>query len=240
MLDLKKKPFSGYIYLSSFKNGVPDTEPNKEFILGCNYAIRLLKEIDKNIAALFDGIKKIIQENPHISDEIYEDCFWLSDRAIDILKRLINLFNRFTKRSGTSELNIDADLRDKISAIRNNQMHLEEKLLIDELTSYFRLSYFDCDTSIEMRLDNEMPYYSMSKLNRPEEFIFKPELLIYKVVNTLNRGGNTSFGQIEVDFLLVRDCVEKIYLFLEENMNAFILEYNICCPAPSQLSITVS
>ena len=37
---------------------------NKEFILSCNYAIRLLKEIDKNIDSLFVGIEKILQEKP--------------------------------------------------------------------------------------------------------------------------------------------------------------------------------
>src|SRR5437870_2336203 len=121
MLDFKTEPFSGYVYLNQLGNGVANTTSNKEFILSCNYAIRLLKEIDKNIDALFVGVDKILQEKPHISSEVYEECFWLSDRIIDILKKLINLFNRFTKRSTVSDLIVDAALNKKIKIIRDNQ-----------------------------------------------------------------------------------------------------------------------
>src|SRR6476659_9231313 len=148
MIDLKNAPFSGYVYLNQLGNEVPDTPLNKEFILSCNYAIRLLKEVDKNIDALFAGISKILQEKPHITNEIYEECFWLSDRIIDILKKLINLFSRFTKRDGVPDLTSDADLNEKVKFIRDNQTHLEEKLLIDELTSYFRLYYSDIGCNI--------------------------------------------------------------------------------------------
>lgn len=237
MLDLENEPFRGYVYLNQLENKVPNTSLNKEFILSCNYAIRLLKEIDKNINALFLGLDKILQEKPHIQNEIYEDCFWLADRIMDVLKKLINLFNRFTKRSGVADLVIDETLCEKVKIIRDNQTHLEEKLLIDELTSYFRLSYSDIGCNIEMKLDNQLPYYSMSLPNDGSISSFNPLNLTYKIMNTLDRRNRNANGEIEVDFLSIKNSVERMYHFLKENMQTYVAEYNICCPAPTQLSI---
>ena len=136
MFDLKRNPFRGYVYLNQLETVVDNNARNKEFILSCNYAIRLLKEIDKNLELLFAGFDKIINSNPHISDEIFEDCFWLSDRIVDIFRKLSNLFNKFTKRNSVTDLVQDAELNKKIKIIRDNQSHLDEKLLIDQLTSF--------------------------------------------------------------------------------------------------------
>lgn len=240
MLDLKSEPFNGYVYLYQLGNGVPDTPSNKEFILSCNYAIRLLKEIDKNINALFEGIDKILREKPHVQNEIYEECFWLSDRIIDILKKLINLFNRFTKRTNVSDLITDAALNDKIKIIRDHQTHLEEKLLKDELTSYFRLSYSGPGCTIEMKLDNQLPYYSMNIPNNDCNHTFNPLNLTYKILNTLDRKNIIATGEIEVNFFSIKTSVENMYHFLKENMQTYVSAYNICCPAPTQLSIIMT
>lgn len=237
MLDLRTEPFSGYVYINQLGNAVPNTPLNKEFILSCNYAIRLLKKIDKNLIALFEGIDKILQEKLDVQNEIYEECFWLSDSIMDILKKLINLFNRFTKRNGVADLITDTTLYQKVKIIRDNQTHLEEKLLINELTSYFCLSYSAIGWSIEMKLDNQLPYYSMSTPNDDSNFTFNPLNLTYKVLNTLDRTNINALGEIEVDLLAIKTCVNNMYHFLKENMQRYVAEYNICCPAPTQLSI---
>lgn len=87
-----------------------------------------------------------------------------------------------------------------------------------------------------MKLDNQLPYHSMSLPDTGSVCIFNPLNLTYKTVNTLGRRNRSALGEIEVDFLSIKTGVDKMYQFLKENMQKYIAEYNICCPAPARLS----
>lgn len=239
MLDLDKKPFKGYVLLSQLGTPtIPNNDTNRKFVLICNYAIKLLNELDFNLDTLFGNIEKIINEVPHPKENIYNQSFWAADRIIDLLKRLLNLIDKLDSLDPAIILVKDSDLEKRIKNIRDNQIHLDEKLIIEELTSIFTLSYSDTNISFTVKLDSDFPHYNASLPQSDTPIEFKPNCLKFQIGETLIRRNTEAIGSSEVNFQEITTMIQTIYNYLEDQMHHYVNLYSICCPAPTQLSIS--